>query len=139
MTRTTLRFAAAALGIATTGALGLAVPVHAAPVPTSIAAVNSAATGGPSNVQYRYYRGGRYWGGYRRGWGWGRPGYFGAGVVAGAVVGSALAAPYYYGPPAYYAPPAVVYGAPQLAPGSPVRQCWVDTDSSRNYGYWRPC
>jgi hypothetical protein len=130
---------AAVFGVATM-AVGFLMPVHAAPVPTSVVAVNSAVAGGPTNVQWRYYRGGRYWGGYRRGGGWGWPGYFGAGVVTGAVVGSAVAAPYYYGPPAYYAPPpAVVYGAPAPVPGSPVRQCWVDTDSSRNYGYWRPC
>jgi len=35
----------------------------------------------------------RYWG---RGWGWG-PGPFWGGLAAGAVVGGALAAPYYYG------------------------------------------
>lgn len=40
---------------------------------------------------------GRGWGGYR-GWGWGA----GAGFAAGALVGSALAAPYYYGGPGYY-------------------------------------
>ena len=133
MTSNTARFAATTLGIALAAAMGFALPAYAAPVPTGVAAVNSAVSGGPTSVQWRYYRGGRYWGGYRRGWGWGWPGYVGAGVVTGAVVGSALAAPYYYGPPA------VVYGAPPLAPGAPVRQCWVDTDSSRNYGYWRPC
>jgi hypothetical protein len=53
-----------------------------------------------------------------RGWGWG----LGA-VAAGAVIGGALAAPYYYGPgyyygapyysaPAYYAPAPGYYGAP---------------------------
>jgi hypothetical protein len=48
-----------------------------------------------------------------RGWGWG----LGAGIVAGAIVGSAIASgPYgygpYYGPGPYYAPPPAVYGAP---------------------------
>jgi hypothetical protein len=40
------------------------------------------------------WRGHRGWG-----WGWGA----GAGFAAGALVGSALAAPYYYGGPGYYA------------------------------------
>ncbi len=40
-------------------------------------------------------RWGRGWGG---GWGWGGP------FVAGAIVGGALAAPYYYGGPYYYGP-----------------------------------
>lgn len=55
-----------------------------------------------------------------RGWGWG----LGAGFVAGAIVGGALAAPYYgygpyYGGPYYYGPPAVVYGAPGPVYGGP--------------------
>jgi BA14K-like protein len=49
----------------------------------------------------------KVWG---RGFGWG----FGAGFLGGAIIGSALARPYYYGPgpyypyygPAYYPPPA---------------------------------
>ncbi len=59
-----------------------------------------------------------------RGWGWG----LGAGFVAGAVVGSALARPYYYGygpyyyPGPYYAPPPgpVYSGPPAPAYGPPV-------------------
>jgi hypothetical protein len=43
------------------------------------------------------------WG--RGGWGWG----LGAGLVGGAIIGGALAAPYYYG----YGP----YGAPYYGPG----------------------
>jgi BA14K-like protein len=57
---------------------------------------------------------------WRRGWGG-----FGAGLVAGAIIGGALSSPYYgYGPyPYYYAPPPpppppVYYGAP--AYGAPV-------------------
>jgi hypothetical protein len=38
-----------------------------------------------------------YWRG--RGWGWGGP------FIAGAVIGGAIAAPYYYGPGPYYYPP----------------------------------
>ena len=61
----------------------------------------------------------------RRGWGWGG---VAAGFVAGAIIGGALAAPYYgYGPyyyPApypYYAPPPgpVYYGAPGPVYGGP--------------------
>jgi hypothetical protein len=83
----------------------------AAPLPTNVAPMKSvAAANGPTKV---YWRGG--WGG----WGWGP----GAGFLAGAIVGGAIAsggygyygAPYYYGYPAYpyygyYAPRAVYYG-----------------------------
>jgi len=58
---------------------------------------------------------------WRWGWGWGAP--VAAGVVAGAVVGSALAAPYYgygpYYPGPYYGPPPAYYGYPPPAPGYP--------------------
>jgi hypothetical protein len=56
---------------------------------------------------------------WRRGWGWGG---VGAGIVAGAIIGGAIASsPYYgYGPyPYYYAPPPVVYGPPPAAYGPP--------------------
>jgi hypothetical protein len=43
-----------------------------------------------------------------RGFGWG----FGAGFLGGAIVGGALAAPYYYGGPHYY------YGAPYYPPAA---------------------
>ncbi len=56
---------------------------------------------------------------WRGGWGWGAP--VAAGVLAGALVGGALAAPYYgYGPyyPGYYpGPPPAYYGYPPQAPG----------------------
>jgi hypothetical protein len=68
---------------------------------------------------------------WRRGWGWRGGGGWGgaaAGFVAGAVVGSALTAPYYYGygprpyypQPYYYEPPAPVYGPPGPGYGAPV-------------------
>jgi len=41
-----------------------------------------------------------------RGFGWG----FGAGFLGGAIVGGALAAPYYYGGPYYYGAPYYPYG-----------------------------
>jgi hypothetical protein len=43
-----------------------------------------------------------------RGFGWG----FGAGFLGGAIVGGALASPYYYGGPYYY------YGAPYYPPAA---------------------
>jgi hypothetical protein len=56
---------------------------------------------------------------WRGGWGWGAP--VAAGVLAGALVGGALAAPHYgYGPyyPGYYpGPPPAYYGYPPQAPG----------------------
>jgi len=67
---------------------------------------------------------------WRRGFGWG----LGAGLVTGAIVGGALASPYYgYGPyypaPVYVAPPPVYYGPPAgpvagpVAAGDPVAYC----------------
>lgn len=50
------------------------------------------------------------WG--RRGFGWG----LGAGLLGGAIVGGALAAPYYYGEPHYY-PPAAYGPGYYPAPG----------------------
>jgi hypothetical protein len=83
----------------------LATVTSAAPMVGALAIKNSA----PGSVETVR------WG---RGWGWG----LGA-VTAGAIIGGALAAPYYYGPgyyygapyypaPAYYAPAPGYYGAP---------------------------
>lgn len=55
--------------------------------------------GGP---RYGYWRGGPRWG-------WGRPGWVGAGVVAGAAVGALAAAPY-YGNCGYYSVPTWING-----------------------------
>lgn len=56
-----------------------------------------------------WHHGGWHHGGWHRGgWGWGA----GAGFAAGALLGSALAQPYYYGEPAYaYEPPYAGGGA----------------------------
>ena len=124
--RLSVAAAVAALGLASFASAASAMPRGDA-----LAAKN---LGSPNveTVQYRAarWRGGwrgRGWYGYRRGWygpDWG----WGAGFVGGAVVGTALAAPYYYGyGPGYYAPP----------PG-PARMCWVTTDD-RGYGYWAAC
>jgi hypothetical protein len=84
-------------------------------------ALKNAAPGAIENVRW----GGRWHGG----WGWGLGGF-----AAGAIIGSALAAPYYYGGyypygyyPAYgYPPPAYGpgYGAPAaVGPGDDVGYC----------------
>jgi len=54
---------------------------------------------------------------WRRGWGWGG---VGAGLVAGAIIGGAIASAPYYGYGPYYAPPPVVYGPPAAVYGAPV-------------------
>src|SRR5271166_3529153 len=59
----------------------------AAPVIDHLAFKNAS----PSAIEFVQWRGG---------WGWGAPA--AGGFVAGALVGSALAAPYYYGPGPYY-------------------------------------
>jgi BA14K-like protein len=61
----------------------------AAPVIDRLAFKNASA----STIEFVQWRGG--WG-----WGWGAPA--AGGFVAGALVGSALAAPYYYAPGPYY-------------------------------------
>jgi hypothetical protein len=62
----------------------------------------------PANVETVRWGGwgGRGWGWGGRGWGWG----VGGGLLAGALIGGALASPYYsYGYP-YYSYPAYGYG-----------------------------
>ena len=80
---------------------------------------------------------------WRRGWGG-----VGAGLVAGAIIGGALAAPYYGGygygypapyyappPPAYYGPPPAVYGGPAPGYGAPVAGDAVAYCSQRYRSY----
>jgi hypothetical protein len=80
------------------------------------------------------------WRGWGWGWGWGAPAVAG-GVLAGALLGSALAAPYYYGPGPYYpyyprpyyAPAPAGYYAPGYGPapgGNAVAYC---TQRFRSY------
>ena len=65
---------------------------------------------------------------WRRGWGWG-PGPFFGGLVAGAIIGGALAPrPYYYPPYGYYGPPYRYYG-----PGCVWRDVW------NGYAWVRAC
>jgi BA14K-like protein len=102
MTHTVRTFAAALLCAASLAAL----PGQASALPFGHAlAIKNAAPAAVETVQWR-------------GWGWG----VGAGFVAGAIIGGALANPYYgygpyygpgyYGGPYYAPPPPVVYGAP---------------------------
>src|SRR5579871_1537068 len=86
--------------VVSTVLLAFPLPSQGAPLmPTS--PVSKSAIANTDVLQVRYggwggWRGG--WGGWRggwhggRGWGWGA-----AGVIAGAAVGAAIAAPYYYG------------------------------------------
>jgi hypothetical protein len=143
---------AAAAGILAASAAGVGSSAQAAPMPTSVGKLGTMANSNVSTVQYRRAVGGGWRGGWRGGygyrgygwrgygyrgygWGWGWP-YYGAAFATGLAIG---AAPYYYGGyPAYGYP--VYEAAPAPAPRSGgVRQCWIDTDSSRGYGYWRPC
>lgn len=106
------RIVAAIVG--TAGIVELASAASAAPVGGALA-IKKAVPANTESVQWR-----RGWG-WRGGWGWGGAA---AGFVAGAVVGSALTAPYYYGygpyypdpyypGPYYYGPPAgPAYAAP---------------------------
>jgi hypothetical protein len=98
--------------------------VPASAMPTNLALKNAA----PASVETV-----RWGGGWRGGgWGWGLGGF-----AAGAIIGSAIAAPYYYGGyypygayypayPAYgYPPPAYGpgYGAAPVGPGGDVSYC----------------
>jgi hypothetical protein len=88
----------------------------AAPVIDHLAFTNAV----PSTIEFAQWRGG--WG-----WGWGAP--VAGGFVAGALLGGALAAPYYYAPgpyyyPSPYYPPAPAgYYAPTAPSGDPVAYC----------------
>jgi hypothetical protein len=88
------RLLAAAL-VAGAGIAMLANPVSATPAAPGVALQQAA----PSHVETVRWGGGR-------GWGWG----VGGGFVAGAIIGGALAAPYYYGPGYYYGGGPYSYG-----------------------------
>ena len=98
------------------GTSSLATGASATPLANGPAIKNAV----PASVETVQWR--RGWG-YRGGWGWGG---VGAGFVAGAVIGGALASPYYgydpyYYPGPYAGPPGpVVYGAPGPAYAVPV-------------------
>lgn len=109
-------------------------PGIAAAMPVGGLAIKNAAPAAVESVQWR-----RGWGGV------------GAGFVAGAIIGGALAAPRYgygygYGPyypapyyapppPAYYGPPPAVYGGPAPGYGAPVAGDAVAYCSQRYRSY----
>ena len=105
----------AATIVLTTSMYSFANVASAAPMTGALALKNAA----PANIESVQFRR----------WGWGVC----AGLVAGAIIGGALASPYYYGPGPYYAapgpyyygpppPPPVYYGAPAASVygGAPV-------------------
>ena len=130
-------------------------PSFAAPVPSSIVAVKTAAPDILDQVRARRGRGGA----------------IGAGVVLGvigAVAGAAAAQNQYYYDPGYYGGPGydvdpgyygpaydpgaamalgvigaaagAIAGAPYYAtPGVRPGRCWIVTDRDRNFGYWGRC
>lgn len=90
------------LSVAGTILLASPLPSQSAPLmPNPLLAKSS--TENANKVEVRYG-----WGGWRGGWGgWG----WGAGVIAGAAIASAVAAPYYYGGyNSYYYAPSPAYG-----------------------------
>jgi hypothetical protein len=109
----------------------LATVTSAAPVAGALAIKNAA----PASVESVR------WG---RGWGWG----LGA-VAAGAIIGGALAAPYYYGPGYYYGAPyypayaPAYYGAPAGDVGYCMQRFRSYDPSSGTYmgndGHRHPC
>lgn len=88
----------AATIVLTTSMYSFANVASAAPM-TGALALKNAAPASVESVQFRR-------------WGWG----VGAGLVAGAIIGGALASPYYYGPGPYYAAPGPYYYAPPPPP-----------------------
>jgi hypothetical protein len=97
---------AMAVGVAGATAIAGALPASAAPVLTNTAALKQAL---PGDVQDVRWRGG---------------GFFFGGLLAGGLIGAAIARPYYYGYPAYgygygygYAPYAYGYSYPYYSYG----------------------
>jgi hypothetical protein len=97
---------AALLSVASVALLAAQLPAQSAPLMAQSMMAKSATTNANMlEVRYGGWRGG--WGGWRGGWGWGAGAF-----AAGARIGSALAAPYYYGGyyPSYYGTPYAGYG-----------------------------
>jgi hypothetical protein len=106
---------AVVLSVAGTALLVTQLPAQSAPLMAQpLMAMSAAANANTLEVRFGGWRGG--WGGWRGGgWGGGWRGGWGWGVgavAAGALIGGALAAPYYYGgyDPFYYGAPYVDYG-----------------------------
>jgi len=87
-----------------------------------------------ANRGYYYGSGGYYGPGYSYGPGYYGSGYYGSSFFPGS--GPHVVAPYYaYQRPVYVRPAPRYYRGGYAAPGG----CWVETDSSRGYGYYGPC
>jgi uncharacterized membrane protein YeaQ/YmgE (transglycosylase-associated protein family) len=167
MKRTQSLKRAVVIGIVGAMVLGETVPSFAAPVPSSTAIVKTTAPNMLDQVRSRrgraigagvalgvigalagaaaaqnqgYYYGPGYYGG-PYGPGYYGPGYYGSG---------------YYGDPGYYygyrydpgpaialgvigAAASAIAGAPYRTPRLRRGGCWVETDSSRGFGYWGRC
>jgi hypothetical protein len=100
--------------------------LHAAPLPTNVAAMKSMAADSSINVRWGGWRGGgwgyRGFGGYRgRGWG--------AGALAGAIIGGAIASSAY----GYYGGP--YYGG--YYPGDSYYPAYVGYGPYYDYGPWQ--
>lgn len=136
------------------GTLSFAAAASAAPVGGAYALKNSA----PSSVDHVRWGGHGGWHGghgwHGGGWGWG----VGAGLATGAIIGSALAAPYYYGgyypgyggyydDPGYYAQDPGYYAEPYGGGGDATGYCMQRYRSYNprtgtylgNDGYRHPC
>jgi len=109
--------------------------LHAAPLPTNVATIKSMIADSSIQVRWGGWRGGG-WGyrgfgggfGYRRGWGWG------AGALAGAVIGGAIASSAY----GYYGGPAYDYGGPPYGGYSPYGYpAYVGYGPYYDYGPWQ--
>ena len=95
-----------ALAVSTLLAAGMTCRVgaaSAAPVIDHLAFTNAV----PSTIEFAQWRGG---------WGWGAPA--AGGFVAGALLGGALAAPYYYPPGPYYYLGQASSSVPVIAPSA---------------------
>ncbi len=107
-------------------------PVQAAPL-TGLSAAAKPTAQASQAIQVR-------WGGWHGGWGW-RGGGWGLGIgalAAGALIGAAIASPYYYGGgyPYYAAYPSYDY---DYSWGSPYGYSYSTTYyPAYSYGYYRP-
>ena len=109
-------------------------PSQGAPLmPTSPVSKSATANANTLEVRYGGWHGG--WGGWRGGWGG-----WGWGLGAGALVGAAIAAPYYYGgyAPYYYGSPyPYYYGYPGYYAGYYQPYGYGPYWRNRYYGYHR--
>ena len=129
---TSLRILAVSALLASSSIVVFTGAAAAAPIGEPLASIKAV----PSTTQSVQWRGG---------WGWGAP--VAGGLIAGAIIGGALAAPYgpgYYPGPGYYGAPPVAYGPP---PGDAIAYCTrrfrsFDPGSGTylgNDGYRHPC